>query len=111
MAKTGRHHTLHETGTDAVQGLLPDLSCVRKSGQMVTTMEIRFATAASREPSLRIPAEQGATAHEIISMTGHRSLEEVERYTRATSGLGAAFFDAPSRKMHFRLARSTNPSH
>lgn len=28
-------------------------------------------------------AERGATAHEIMSITGHRSLEEVERHTRA----------------------------
>jgi integrase/recombinase XerD len=28
-------------------------------------------------------AERGATAHQIMSVTGHRSLEEVERYTRA----------------------------
>lgn len=28
-------------------------------------------------------AEQGATAHEIMAVTGHQSLEEVERYTRA----------------------------
>lgn len=28
-------------------------------------------------------AEAGATPHEIMSITGHRSLEEVERYTRA----------------------------
>ena len=28
-------------------------------------------------------AEAGATAHEIASVTGHQSLEEVERYTRA----------------------------
>ena len=28
-------------------------------------------------------AERGATAHEIMSITGHRSLEAVERYTRA----------------------------
>jgi integrase/recombinase XerD len=28
-------------------------------------------------------AERGATAHEIMSITGHQSLEEVERYTRA----------------------------
>ncbi len=28
-------------------------------------------------------AEQGASAHEIMSVTGHQSLEEVERYTRA----------------------------
>ena len=28
-------------------------------------------------------AERGATAHEIMAVTGHRSLEEVERYTRA----------------------------
>ena len=28
-------------------------------------------------------AERGATAHEIMAITGHRSLEEVERYARA----------------------------
>jgi integrase len=28
-------------------------------------------------------AEHGATAHEIMAITGHRTLEEVERYTRA----------------------------
>ncbi len=28
-------------------------------------------------------AERGATAHEIMSITGHRTLEEVERYTKA----------------------------
>jgi len=28
-------------------------------------------------------AERGATAHEIMAITGHRSLQEVERYTRA----------------------------
>jgi integrase/recombinase XerD len=27
-------------------------------------------------------AERGATPHEVMSVTGHRSLEEVERYTR-----------------------------
>ena len=27
-------------------------------------------------------AERGATTHEIMSITGHRNLEEVERYTR-----------------------------
>jgi integrase len=28
-------------------------------------------------------AERGATAHEIMAITGHRTLEEVERYTKA----------------------------
>ena len=28
-------------------------------------------------------AESGATAHEIMAVTGHQTLEEVERYTRA----------------------------
>jgi integrase/recombinase XerD len=28
-------------------------------------------------------AERGASAHEIMSITGHKSLEEVERYTKA----------------------------
>ena len=28
-------------------------------------------------------AEEGATPHALMAITGHRSLEEVERYTRA----------------------------
>ena len=28
-------------------------------------------------------AERGASPHEIMAITGHRSLEEVERYTRS----------------------------
>ena len=36
----------------------------------------------SRSSTPRL-AERGATAHEIMAITGHRSLEEVERYTRA----------------------------
>lgn len=31
-------------------------------------------------------AERGATAHEIMSITGHKTLAEVERYTRAAAG-------------------------
>jgi integrase/recombinase XerD len=30
-------------------------------------------------------AEAGATPHEIMAVTGHRSLKEVERYTKAVS--------------------------
>ena len=30
-------------------------------------------------------AERGATAHEIMAITGHRTLQEVERYTRTAS--------------------------
>jgi integrase len=35
-------------------------------------------------------AECGATPHEIMAITGHRSLEEVERYTRAARQAGLA---------------------
>jgi integrase len=35
-------------------------------------------------------AERGATAHEIMAVTGHQSLEEVERYTRAARKVGLA---------------------
>jgi integrase/recombinase XerD len=41
-----------------------------------TVHELRKACAARL-------AERGASAHEIMSITGHKSLEEVERYTRA----------------------------
>ena len=30
-------------------------------------------------------AEAGATPHEIMAVTGHQTLEEVERYTKAAS--------------------------
>lgn len=35
-------------------------------------------------------AERGATPHEIMAITGHRTLEEVERYTRAVRQAGLA---------------------
>jgi integrase/recombinase XerD len=35
-------------------------------------------------------AERGATPHEIMAITGHRTLEEVERYTRAARQAGLA---------------------
>lgn len=35
-------------------------------------------------------AERGATPHEIMAITGHRTLEEVERYTRAAQRSGLA---------------------
>lgn len=36
-----------------------------------------------RKSAARRLAEAGATAHQIMAITGHRSLKEVERYTRA----------------------------
>lgn len=38
-----------------------------------------------RKAAARRMAEAGKSAHEIMSITGHRSLAEVERYTRAAS--------------------------
>ena len=35
-----------------------------------------------RKATATLLAESGATAHEIMSVTGHQTLEEVERYTR-----------------------------
>jgi hypothetical protein len=35
-------------------------------------------------------AEAGATPYEIMAVTGHKSLEEVERYTRAARKKGLA---------------------
>jgi site-specific recombinase XerD len=43
-----------------------------------TAHGLRYATAAYL-------AEQGASAHEIMAITGHRSLAEVERYTKAAN--------------------------
>lgn len=36
-----------------------------------------------RKAAARRLAEAGCTAHQIAAITGHRSLKEVERYTRA----------------------------
>jgi hypothetical protein len=38
-----------------------------------------------RKVAARDLAEAGCSAHEIMSVTGHKSLTEVERYTRAAS--------------------------
>jgi integrase len=45
-------------------------------------------------------AEAGATPHEIMSVTGHKSLSEVERYTRAVgrSGLADEAFEKQSKQ-------------
>lgn len=56
------------------QKTIPELSSGRNNGDLSTIHNVdQF-----------IPlAERGATAHEIMAVTGHQSLEEVERYTRA----------------------------
>jgi integrase len=38
-----------------------------------------------RKAAARRLAEAGCTAHQIQSVTGHKTLKEVERYTRAAS--------------------------
>lgn len=43
-----------------------------------------------RKAAARRLAEAGATAHEIMAVTGHRTLKEVERYTREAARKGLA---------------------
>jgi len=43
-----------------------------------------------RKACARRLAEAGATPHEIMSITGHKTLAEVERYTRAFGREGLA---------------------
>lgn len=43
-----------------------------------------------RKAAARRLAEAGCTAHQIMAVTGHRSLKEVERYTRAADQLSSA---------------------
>jgi integrase/recombinase XerD len=38
-----------------------------------------------RKATSTAPAEAGATPHEIMAVTGHQTLEEVERYTKTAS--------------------------
>ena len=50
--------------------------CRQANRPHCTAHGLRKATAARL-------AERGATAHEIMAITGHRTLEEIERYTRS----------------------------
>jgi integrase len=43
-----------------------------------------------RKAAARRLAEAGCTAHEIMAITGHQSLKEVERYTREAARRGLA---------------------
>ena len=43
----------------------------------------RTSSATRRKAYATVLAEAGASEHEIASVTGHQSLEEIERYTRA----------------------------
>jgi integrase len=43
----------------------------------------RRVTHGLRKAAARRLAEAGCTAHQIMSMTGHQSMKEVERYTKA----------------------------
>ncbi|WP_427789052.1 tyrosine-type recombinase/integrase [Brevundimonas diminuta] len=58
-----------------------------------------------RKAAARRLAEAGCTAHEIMSITGHQSLKEVERYTREVARRGLA-----DTAMN-RIARCTKPEH
>lgn len=51
---------------------------VRKAG-----LPVGLSAHGLRKSAARRLAEAGCTAHEIMSITGHRTLKEVERYTRA----------------------------
>ena len=52
-------------------------------------------------------AENGATAHEIMSITGHRSLKEAERYTRDARGRKMA--DSAMAKLSPQAEATPNP--
>ncbi|WP_156453462.1 tyrosine-type recombinase/integrase [Methylobacterium sp. CCH5-D2] len=60
-----------------------------------------------RKAAARRLAEAGCTAHEIASITGHRSLAEVERYTRAVAQRLLA--DAANSKLVPRLLPNLRP--
>jgi integrase len=63
-----------------------------------------------RKAAARRLAEAGCTAHEIAAITGHASLKEVERYTRAVDQqkLATAAMEktgTPAGQPHARLAK------
>jgi len=45
----------------------------------------RCVTYGLRKAAARLLAEAGCTTHEIMAITGHKTLAEVERYTRAAA--------------------------
>jgi integrase len=55
-------------------------------------------------PTSTALAEAGATAHEIMTITGHQTLEQVERYTKAASRKKTA--DAAMAKLKAKLLSS-----
>lgn len=59
-----------------------------------------------RKACARRLAEAGCTAHEIASVTGHRSLREIERYTRAADQIRLS--DAAIGSLRDRRTTSTN---
>ncbi|HEY6702457.1 MAG TPA: tyrosine-type recombinase/integrase [Xanthobacteraceae bacterium] len=63
-----------------------------------------------RKAAARRLAEAGCTAHEIAAITGHASLKEVQRYTRAADQqkLAASAMEktgTPAGQPHARLAK------
>jgi integrase len=54
------------------------VECVEKAG-----IEPGLSPHGLRKATARRLAEAGCTPHQIASITGHQSLKEVERYTRA----------------------------
>jgi len=64
----------------------------RKSGYRFSDKDMRHSNQSRVRPDSngtgRALAELGSTPHEIMSITGHRTLEEVEEYTRAAQMKG-----------------------
>jgi integrase len=50
----------------------------RRPGYLITASRMGLRKAAAR-----LLAEAGCTTHQIMAVTGHKSLSEVERYTKA----------------------------
>lgn len=73
-----------------------------------TALPDRCVTHGLRKAAARLLAEAGCTPHQIMAITGHKTLVEVERYTRAAAQKKLAV--AAMELMPGRLANSAFPN-
>ncbi|PZQ16882.1 MAG: hypothetical protein DI565_05675 [Ancylobacter novellus] len=80
MARDHRDGVRHHAGQTLRARELRKLVCRRdRRGRAPGALRLNWL----RKAAARRLAEVGCSTHEIASITGHKSLEEVERYTRA----------------------------
>lgn len=83
MEATPRHHAVLLATEQGKSYTVPGLGNYMAEAIGKAGLPDRCVTHGLRKAAARKLAEAGCTAHQIKSVTGHRTLAEVERYTRA----------------------------